>query len=496
MFLLAPQTSKAHQYVYVQGRRCQPDVGFGEFLSSISADFCFGSTTSNIFLGEEDSYLSSSIKVIAHASGRPHSAAAKERRTLGQTIAATVAKGFGSGEVSNLVRPDGPKRFERKTGRNGHPSFLFDLWLGSKGPSEKTLVDEDAVNRILEEEIERVLQEKGLMSSSRRRKGTGGTSAASSVKERRPPTSSSLQSQRYTTREGNTPRPRTTTSSTSVQPKPLPMIFPASLKPKLGTIGSSQTQSTKARPVTSRSREDTPEGHVRYVDASSHKTYFVDERTGNSRLASCSIDVEADACADYCNITQPRKRLRKTWADSDGTDPNPPSAPAPAWLSQVLQKWDNPALPTQAEPAISSVDLLHSLRELEGGETADDEVRYGNRSRKRSALQLQIPRQISTFFASSSPAGASAHPAHACHDGPISSIADKEGSLLGADVSKLSLQSARVIAQVATKFVLCVVPDGRGVPGEPDSEPGRDVLLCVDQHAADGELRVVMPVTS
>lgn len=483
MFLLVPQTSKAHQYIYLQGRRCQIDVGLGEFLSSISAEFRFGSNKPNLIQNdEEDGCLHSTARVKVHASRRPQSATAKERRTVGQTIAAAVAKGFGSGEVSNLVRPDGPKRFERKMGRTGHPSFLFDIWLESKGPSDKTIVDEDAVNRIIEEEIEGVLQEKGLMSSGRRGKGIVGTSAKSTIPERRPATSSSLQSQRSSTRGTVASRPRTTASSTSVQPKPLPLIFPASLKPKQGTAGSSQTPSTKSM-GSSRSREGTPEGHIRYLDPSSHKTYFVDQRTGNSRLASISGDVETDEFADDRGTTQPRKRLRKMLAGNDEMNRKVASAQTPAWLSQVLQKWDNPALPTQAEAAIPSVDLLRSLREADGGETADDNLRYGSRIQKRSELPTQIPRQTSFFFASNSPASAFGQATHACHDGPIRSTVDQEGSLLGADVSKLSLQSAHVIAQVATKFVICVVPDGRGVP----DDTRRDILLCVDQHAADGK---------
>lgn len=207
----------------------------------------------------------------------------------------------------------------------------------------------------------------------------------------------------------------------------------------------------------------------------------------------------------------------------------------PVWLRAALSSWRNPvfAPPTEAEiPVLDPLALGSNTRfgpsfrgEKEGGgkigrdHRAVGRAAAATREAGRHALPaIQLSSRFFTESASPSPSysGSSsrratpgsegcAHTHTSRGEGAHAHAHGADGDLQNVTVrafSKRTLSTARVVAQVDRKFVVCVVriPQGDGGARDGEEEMGEDndaggqkgsqeqeVLVCIDQHAADGE---------
>ena len=117
-----------------------------------------------------------------------------------------------------------------------------------------------------------------------------------------------------------------------------------------------------------------------------------------------------------------------------------------SWSSELLKKWENPVFQT-TEESIPQVSF-------DGPTIETSEVLHGRR--------------------------------HRCTDVDIQKAFTQSSALFLAKLSKQGLKAARVISQVDKKFILICVKPSSNTKDERDAE----LLVLVDQHAADERIRV------
>ena len=140
------------------------------------------------------------------------------------------------------------------------------------------------------------------------------------------------------------------------------------------------------------------------------------------------------------NVSYPMRRLTRSLS-------NPFDKPKEgSWSSELLKKWENPVFNT-TEQCIPQVSLS-------GPTIETSDVLHGRR--------------------------------HCCSDLDIQKAFTQASASFSAKISKQGLSTARVISQVDKKFILICV---NGSPNTTDREEA-DLLVLVDQHAADERIRV------
>ncbi|KAJ3341596.1 DNA mismatch repair protein [Gonapodya sp. JEL0774] len=186
--------------------------------------------------------------------------------------------------------------------------------------------------------------------------------------------------------------------------------------------------------------------------------YYVDARTGNSRfstLPGCDAanPNRVHKPVDVASHQVDRSHLRKTSSSRVGGIES-------SWARDALSKWRNPvfAVPERSIATVSGVTNTAN--------SFEERLRFGN-----SASNLGT-RHSSHYFNANVP--------------------HKETETA---IDKAQLGCARVIAQVDGKFIVCVIPnmkDGNWHIDQADRcrQESEDILLIVDQHAADERRRL------
>jgi len=143
------------------------------------------------------------------------------------------------------------------------------------------------------------------------------------------------------------------------------------------------------------------------------------------------------------NDAIPEKRLTRTAPSShDGFKTTPSS-------SDVLRTWENPVFGI-TEEAIPQVSL-------DGPSLESSDILHGRR--------------------------------HCCSDAEVQKAFTQSSSSFSAKLTRQGLKDATVISQVDRKFILVSMPDKSSVV-ETHTERPRQLLVLVDQHAADERIRV------
>ena len=126
---------------------------------------------------------------------------------------------------------------------------------------------------------------------------------------------------------------------------------------------------------------------------------------------------------------------------------------AGSWVSEFLGTWENPVFKPAKEPAIPQFSFKEASRE---------EHEAGHRQHRRCS-QIDIDRAFS-----------------------------EASSWASARLSKAGLHRAKVISQVDNKFVLVLMhaSSHSNLPSPESSSDGRQVLVLIDQHAADERIRL------
>ncbi|KAA8910702.1 hypothetical protein FN846DRAFT_1004513 [Sphaerosporella brunnea] len=173
---------------------------------------------------------------------------------------------------------------------------------------------------------------------------------------------------------------------------------------------------------------------VNWTNPSSGRSYQVDTRTGNTtlRIAPSLTGTKRTSSATLTDrrISIPQKRSRSTTSSSSTASQEPGE-----FVQNLLAKWKNPVFPpTEAE--IPSMPLEPSP---------------------------------------------TPHDCHRIQEPFTTATSQRLGKL-----TKAGLQNAEVIAQVYNKYILLKM---RGASSCPDSQ-GPEMLVIVDQHAADERIRV------
>lgn len=118
-----------------------------------------------------------------------------------------------------------------------------------------------------------------------------------------------------------------------------------------------------------------------------------------------------------------------------------------SWSSSLLKSWENPVFDV-TEEAIPQVTL-------DGPSLETSDILHGRR--------------------------------HCCSDGEIQKAFTQSSLSFSAKLSRQALKEARIISQVDHKFILTCFS---GEAGTDNQAQGRQILVLVDQHAADERIRV------
>jgi DNA mismatch repair protein MLH3 len=203
-----------------------------------------------------------------------------------------------------------------------------------------------------------------------------------------------------------------------------------------------------AEPDTSQDREQTLE----WRNPKSGATVLINARTGlevrpqlprrPATAPSISGTLAQLSPGGSCITAVPRHARRLTrHTSSPFTIPK-----AGSWSSDLLAKWENPVFDTTEEniPQVS----------LDGPNVEAADILHGRR--------------------------------HLCSDVDIQKAFMQSSSSFSARLSKAALKNARIISQVDKKFILICMSDCSQTSGS----KGGELLVLVDQHAADERLRV------
>ncbi len=233
-------------------------------------------------------------------------------------------------------------------------------------------------------------------------------------------------------------------------------------------------------------------GHIAsWIDPKSGKRYLIDVRTGNSVSAADLPDAEQDlpdaaAAAEgiICRRTnsEPLLLSRRLQAGAQRGES--------AWLAEALHGWQNPVFPV-ATRSDDGDDVAQQV----GGDESEIEVissqapsepspsKRGWQTRRQLAAALPATQLASRFFVEQNKDGPADH--HACSQSPQkrapTGLSDRRLGQMQLSFTAGELKQAVILGQVDRKFIACLLPT-RGVSGR-----ATQTLLCIDQHAADGE---------
>lgn len=192
-------------------------------------------------------------------------------------------------------------------------------------------------------------------------------------------------------------------------------------------------------------KEDSPDGAIPWTDPTTRHTVFLNARTGCVVPSSLDVPLTHPSSFNEGNRRRiPQKPARlplKTTPYSDNSD---------NWLNDVLGGWKNPVF----KPTETSIQRI-SLQEDRIEHACDRSRYFGLKSNQNFRDSPAFP----AFPASNT-----------------------------SKLSKAGLRHAEVIAQVDRKFILVKIrQSGEILSGSKD---GDDLLVLVDQHAADERIRV------
>ncbi|KAI9851313.1 MAG: DNA mismatch repair protein [Vezdaea acicularis] len=189
---------------------------------------------------------------------------------------------------------------------------------------------------------------------------------------------------------------------------------------------------------------------VSWTDPKTKRITQFNSRTGHTTLkvalrSTSTIPSHANSLRPASAPMLSTRGGRMTADTSVKPHTRPRSTNSDQWIDQYLQKWKNPIF-ALTEKAIAQASLN----------------------------------------------GPSLEPADGCTEGGLCTHADVDGahkemvSAISATVSKKALEKAKVVAQVDGKFILVKIPSV--LNGK--YEEGKDMLVLIDQHAADERCRL------
>ena len=235
--------------------------------------------------------------------------------------------------------------------------------------------------------------------------------------------------------------------------------------------------------------------HAKWRDPTNGQIYLIDSRTGN-RINLSLYSAAHDEVGDQAPEDDQPARMVTRKADSmllsrrlqSAGQTSASSATPPEWLSRTLSTWKNPVF---ADPDAAGGDAgttgIPQLSQI-GLDTSSSPQKRGWDTRRENAAPLPGVQLASRFFAG---AGEAHHEeGHSCQDHSntrtLAAGLHSGPRHQGANIpfSRQDMKEAEVIAQVDRKFISCLLPTRHGNGGEGHT------LAFIDQHAADGELRV------
>jgi DNA mismatch repair protein MLH3 len=178
---------------------------------------------------------------------------------------------------------------------------------------------------------------------------------------------------------------------------------------------------------------------IAWIDPTTKETLILNARTGYTMPADTTRPNTISSFQDLANNSKPfSKSLRirpKSGGKEEGKNP---------WLKGLLQTWDNPI--------------------------------YKPAEKRIQQLSLEVQKMDD---------GAHKHRGHfSCSKIDMDKAFNESSLSSGNKLSKTGLQNARVIAQLDKKFILVKMV------GLPSNHKEGDVLVMIDQHAADERVRV------
>lgn len=179
---------------------------------------------------------------------------------------------------------------------------------------------------------------------------------------------------------------------------------------------------------------------VPWTDPTTKENYFVNMRTG---LVQQNVKASERPSSEKRHELRTLDRKRGPSRHDSPTQPPQPSD----WLNSILTNWNNPVFPP-AEHPIPKI-------QPDWTDTHTQSILHGHH---HTCTQAAIDRAFQVSATSST-----------------------------GRLSKSGLQRARVIAQVDRKFILARMPAAASADGTVD---GEDMLVIIDQHAADERCRI------
>ncbi|KAF1810205.1 hypothetical protein P152DRAFT_401737 [Eremomyces bilateralis CBS 781.70] len=183
-----------------------------------------------------------------------------------------------------------------------------------------------------------------------------------------------------------------------------------------------------------------------WTDPVTGQKHLVNSRTGvllPRKIGPTHVDRGQQS--RYAFILEESKKAHASHKSKAGAQEREVPEITGGWLADVLKSWTNPVFPT-AENHIPTVGFT---------------AQFGDTNKDRSSRSST--NAIKQAFQEISPSTASR-------------------------ISRISLQCAKVLSQVDKKFILVQVPS--------DAHPGAELLVLIDQHAADERVRVEALLTA
>ncbi|KAH0533878.1 hypothetical protein FGG08_007502 [Glutinoglossum americanum] len=195
--------------------------------------------------------------------------------------------------------------------------------------------------------------------------------------------------------------------------------------------------------------DDTTDTLIPWTNPTTNGRFLINPRTGMASAAPKDSEgarqgvLLAQGTPDGVGPYK-RTRLRSKADDKVVADPN-------NWIGKLLKDWNNPVF-RQTEEQIQRVSLL------EGTSAESSNILHGHH--------------------------------HYCSQAEIEKAFKESTSALPERLSKESLRVAEVIAQADKKFILVKVAASTEHQGLAEDAVGRDLLVVIDQHAADERCRI------